>query len=95
MSDDFFVDFSKEIFGGVVDIFGGGPITKTIGKIAIEALSEDMTEDKKKLIKKIENTKGPVKLTPDEVPILRRAINRTVDILTFGRVHNVLEGHKK
>ena len=26
-----------------------------------------------------------------EVPILRRAINRTVDIITFGRVHDILE----
>lgn len=102
MSDDIFVDFTKDIFDFAGKAIGLGGIEITLGKLAIEALSKDWDENtseqdklkKYEILKKIdksEKEKVPVPLTKEEVPILRKAINRTVDILTFGRVHDILE----
>lgn len=101
---DLLVDFEQSLFDLAGNALGMNGLEMTLGKLAIEAVSvaaknePDMTEQAKlahyELLKKIDNgvkTHTPVQITEEEVPLLRKAINRTVDILTFGRVHDILE----
>lgn len=94
MSDDFFEDFGKsvlDIFGAVTNI---GPLPVAVGKIVIGAIAEDAkrqeTEAHKSLAHKIE-TQQMRELTKAEIPILRRALNRTINILSRGKIKDALE----
>ncbi len=93
---DLEVDFGKVLFEGLGSIIGLGPVPVTIGKVVIEAIGalDEAEEKKKALTKKIEdsiNNKKPVKITEDEAPILRKAVNRTINILSFGKIEDALE----
>lgn len=89
-------DFGEIIFDIVGDALGLGVIEKTIGKAVLEGLKQEAeTETKAQLKKKIQDSitnKKPVKLTPEEIPMLRRVTNRAVGILSFGKLENILEG---
>lgn len=105
---DIIVDFGQSLFDLAGNALGLNGLEMTLGKLAIEAVSvaakneSDMTEQTKldhyNLLKKIDagiKSNTPVQITEAEVPLLRKAINRTVDILTFGRVHDILEAAPK
>lgn len=99
--EDIFIDFSKDIFENVASAAGVPFPAVILGKVAIEAMTKDLhsvdQDDavkqytiKEKIKTSIKDGK-PVKITKEEIPILRRAINRTVDTLTWGRIKDVLE----
>lgn len=99
--EDIFVDFSKNIFEGLATSAGLPFPAVILGKVAIEAMGKDLhkvdQDDaaaqykiKEKIKTSIKEGK-PVKITKEEIPLLRRAINRTVDTLTWGKIKDALE----
>lgn len=87
-------DFGKtilDIFGAITNV---GPIPIAVGKIVIDAVAEDAkhqeTEAHASLKRKIEKNELR-NLTKAEIPILRRALNRTIDILTVHHIKDALE----